>query len=310
MSCRECEVTAIGHGLVDIRLRVNRFPGPDEEAVILEEERGAGGSAVNVAIDVSILGGESAALVKIGFDSFGRLVYDELWRYNVSLEGVRISARERTGFSIVVIDKEGSIAIYGYKGAAEKLEPHEVDIPVIEKTRALHIASLRLDTSLRAAALARENNAIVAWDPGRRLASLGIEGTRDLLRLTDIVFANMREAMLLANTGDPVEAAKRISRVGPAVVVVKLGADGALLYDKEHDRIIRKPAYKPERVIDTTGAGDAFASGFLLAVARGYSLEEALLSGLYVACKKIERLGSHSLPEGLEIPPPSRPQCE
>ena len=292
------DVVAAGHALVDVRMVVDRFPGPDEEASIREEERGAGGSAVNVAIDVARLGGRSGVVAKIAFDDFGRVVFEELWRSRVDLRGLRIAARGRTGFSIVVVSAgTGEVSLCGFKGVAEELSPGEVDRELVAEAAALHVASLRLDTSIAAAGAAREAGRLVSWDPGRRLASLGLRGARELLRLVDVVFVNRVEARLLTGTGDPLEAAERIAAEGPRIVVVKLGAEGALLLDSGRGTAYRVPAYRPGRVVDTTGAGDAFAAAMLLRLVRGSSVVEALRYAAVAAGLKVSRLGAHSVPE-------------
>ncbi|MEB2837267.1 MAG: PfkB family carbohydrate kinase [Desulfurococcales archaeon] len=292
------DVVAVGHALVDIRVVVDRFPRPDEEAEILREARGAGGSAVNVAIDVSLLGGSSGVIAKIGFDSFGRIVYEELWSARVDVRGLRISPTGPTGFSIVTIDSQGHIALYGCKGVAEALEPGEIDEEVIGEARTVHIASLRLDTSIEAARLAKSHGALVSWDPGRRLASLGLERLSPLLKHVDIVFLNRLEARAMTGL-EPAGAARAIASRGPRWVVVKLGAEGALLYGPEGER--RIPAFKPPRVVDTTGAGDAFAAAALLKLARGSDIVEALTYASAAAALKVSRLGSHNMPGPREV---------
>ncbi|MEB3851784.1 MAG: PfkB family carbohydrate kinase [Desulfurococcales archaeon] len=290
------DVVAVGHALVDIRARVTRLAGPDEEGEILEETRGAGGSAANVAIDVSLLGGRAGVVAKIGFDGFGRIVYEELWRARVDLSGLRISPGHPTGFSFVAIAPGGEIAIYSSKGAAEALEPGEVPGELLARAGAVHIASLRLDTSMAAARAARRGGALVSWDPGRGLAARGLDAAAPLLGLVDVVLVNRLEARALTGSGDPLEAARRIASLGPGLVVVKLGPQGALAYDAREGRALRVPAFRPPRVVDETGAGDAFAAALLLGLARGWGLEASLRLASAVAALKVSRLGSHSVP--------------
>jgi ribokinase len=293
---RTLDVVAVGHALVDLRARVSRLAGPDEEGEILEETRGAGGSAANVAIDASLLGGSSGVVAKIGFDAFGRLVYEELWQARVDVSGLVISPDHPTGFSFVAIAPGGEIAIYSHKGAAEALEPSELPASILRRARAVHIASLRLDTSLEAARIAREAGALVSWDPGRRLAGEGLGRLKPILGLADVVLLNSREAQAMTGLGDPAGAARLIARHGPGLVVVKLGPRGSLAYDRRRDRLIRVPAFRPPRVVDETGAGDAYAAATLLALTRGWSIEDSLRYASAVAALKVSRLGSHSVP--------------
>jgi ribokinase len=293
------DVVAVGHGLVDIRFIVDRFVGPDEEARIINQTRGVGGSAANVAIDVSRLGGRSAVIIKVGLDGFGRLIIDGLMRERVDVSGVRVCIGD-TGFTIVIIDRDGKIIMYGFKGSAEKLEPKDIDENIISKGKYLHIASLRLDTSIEAARKAKEYGLKTSWDPGRVLSLKGIDYFKELIKYVDIVLVNRIEAKNLTGIEDYRVAARKIIDYGAWLVVVKRGPEGIYAVtsdDKEYDF----PAFPVERVIDTTGAGDAFAAGLLLGLSRGYTLRKALIYGNAVAALKTARLGSHNVPSHEEV---------
>ncbi len=296
---KEFDVLTVGHGLIDIRFIVEKFAGPDEESSILRQTRGVGGSAANVAIDVSRLGGRSSTIVKVGLDGFGRIVIDELMREKVDVSGVKVCIGD-TGFTIVIIDGSGKIIMYGYKGAAEKLLPTDIDEQLVSKAKTIHIASLRKDTSIQAAKLAKNYDAKVSWDPGRRLSLMGIDYFKDLLQYVDIVLVNRNEARNLTGINDYKEAANHILEYGPQIVVVKRGAEGIYAKTKKGEEY-DFPAFPVEKVVDTTGAGDAFASGLLLGLVRGYNLRKALIYGNAVAALKTTRLGSHNVPGHDEV---------
>lgn len=299
MNLKELDVVTVGHVLVDIRLLVDRFPGPDEEARILQENRGVGGSAANVAIAVRRLGLKSATIAKIGLDGFGKIAVEELLREKVDVSGLKISPTLPTGFSIVARDSMGRIVIYGFKGAAENLEQEEIDRELIKKAKYVHISSLRPDTSVYVAKLAKKLGRKVSWDPGRRLASMGIVKLEDLVKHVDIVFANKREIQLLTGIWNYRKAAYEISKLGPEIVIVKKGAEGAYMQMENMELDI--PAYKPPKIVDTTGAGDAFAAGFLTALIRNRNPSKALKYAAIVAALKISKLGSHTTPTLQEI---------
>jgi ribokinase len=298
---RRYDLVTVGHALVDIRIVVDRFPAPDEEAVVLSQTWGAGGSAVNTAIDGSRLGLRTAVIAKIGFDSFGRIIVDELLREGVDISGLRVSSTGRTGFTIVVIDRDGNIVMYGFKGVAEELDPSEVDNEIISTARYVHIASLRLDTSLKVAEIARKASAKISWDPGRVLAKKGLKELEKMIKSVDIVLVNKVEASSI--TGLDIdkyrESAKILKDLGPELVVVKLGSRGVYAFGDGVDEEV--PAVKVDRVVDTTGAGDAFAAGLIAGILRGYSLRKALLYANAVAALKITKLGSHEAPTHKEV---------
>ncbi len=295
---KDVDVVSVGHSLVDLRFTVDRFASPDEEADILEQSTGPGGSAVNVALIVSKLGGKAAIITKVGLDHFGRQVVEELLKHRVDISGLRIGFGS-TGFSVLMIDKEGNLILYGYKGCAEKLEPDEIDEKVLAKASFVHIASLRPDTSLRAAVRAKELGVAVSWDPGRRLSLAGLKALRGLIKFIDLVELNTRECANLTGLRDPVACASEIQKVGPTTVIVKMGPLG--LYALSDDFTGYMPAFKVDIVRDSTGSGDAFAAALLLRLSKGERLRDALIYAQAVAALKVTRLGANEIPQLDEI---------
>lgn len=294
------DLLCVGHALVDIRFLVSKFPQPDEEVRILDEKRGVGGSAANVAIGARRLGLQTGLIAKIGLDSFGRMIVDELMSEGVDISGVRISTTLPTGYSIVVRDSEGKILIYGFKGASEDLSIKDIDRELLQNTRYIHIASLRLDTTLEILkSLESMNKPIVSWDPGRVLALSGLSKLKPIITLVDIVSVNKREISYITNENDYVKAAEELRRLGPKIVIVKRGSEG--VYVVSDSTIVDIPAFPPEKVVDTTGAGDAFIAGFYSALKRNYSLKEAVEYAAVVASIKVSRLGSHEVPKHEEV---------
>ncbi len=295
---KSIDVIAVGHALVDIRIQVREFPAPDQESPILKTKWGAGGSAVNVSIAVKRLDMRSGVIAKIGFDSFGRIIVDELLKEGVDIRGLRVSWQD-TGFTIVAIDPSGNITMYGYKGSAEDLSPTEIDEDLIRESRHLHVASLRVDTSLKALEIAKGYGLVTSWDPGRVLSKKGLNELRKILGLTDIVLLNRQEAYYMTGEEDYKKAAEIIREAGPNIVVVKLGKDGSYILTKDSAEYI--PAFQVKNPVDTTGAGDAYAAGFITSLIRGYNLRKAALYASAVAALKIMRLGSHEVPSHEEV---------
>lgn len=207
------DVVTVGHALVDIRILVDSFPGIDQESKVLEQSWGSGGSAVNVAIGVRRLGLKSGILAKVGFDSFGRIVVDDLLKEGVDISGLRISLGQ-TGFTIVAINRKGEITMYGFKGAAESLEPSDLSEYAISRARWVHIASLRLDTTIEALRMAEKYGLKTSWDPGRVLAAQGLDKLKPVVSRVNIVFVNEKEARLLTGLEDYKEAARAIASEG------------------------------------------------------------------------------------------------
>uniref|UniRef100_A0A7C1GB57 Carbohydrate kinase family protein n=1 Tax=Thermofilum adornatum TaxID=1365176 RepID=A0A7C1GB57_9CREN len=288
------DVVTLGHILLDLRFCVDAFATPDKEGVIKSQSHGVGGSAANVAIGIRRLGGKSAVIGKVGFDDFGKNALEDLVREGVDISNVRIDALNgKTGFTLVIIDSSGQIIMYGDKGVAETLTPEEVNTKVLRETEHLHIASLRVDTASSIAKIAKELGVRISWDPGRRQARLGLEALRPVIRYADIVLPNEIEAKAMTGTESIEEAAETLLKEGVGMVIIKRGARGVYVATKRE--VFEVPGYRPEKVVDTTGAGDAFAAGLIMGLKK-FELREAVRFATIVAGLKVTRLGSHEIP--------------
>jgi ribokinase len=293
------DVVALGHILLDLRFCVDVFAAPDRESAIKSQSHGVGGSAANVAIGVRRLGGMSAVIGKIGFDDFGKSALEDLAREGVDISNVRIDALGgKTGFTLVIIDSSGQIIMYGDKGVADALTPEEVNAKVLRESEHLHIASLRIDTASAIARMAKELGVKISWDPGRRQACLGMEALRPVVRYADIILPNEAEARAMTGAETLEEASEVLLGEGAELVVIKRGSRGAYVASK--NEIFEVPAYRPGAVVDTTGAGDAFAAGLIMGLEK-FELKEAVRFATIVAGLKVMRLGSHEIPPWSEV---------
>jgi ribokinase len=143
--------------------------------------------------------------------------------------------------------------VLGNDGANEAVEPADVDPDYVGAADHVHLTSQRPETAARIAELADEAGATVSFDPGRRLDERDFAAT---IERSDVLFVNDREALEVLE-GD---AAYPESEVSDRVVVVKHGAEGATVHTP--DGSFEHPGFDVEPV-DTTGAGDAFAAGFV-----------------------------------------------
>ncbi|HLH74134.1 MAG TPA: PfkB family carbohydrate kinase, partial [Chloroflexota bacterium] len=140
------------------------------------------------------------------------------------------------------------------------------------------------ETVLAAIDLAHRAGALVSFDPNVRLRLWDAETCRRTLRQLlprcDVVLPGADEAELLTGESDPERAGQEIHRLGPRLVLVKRGPEGAMAVSD--DGVIRVPALHLERVVDPVGAGDGFAAGFLSGQLRGWDLRESMRLGAIV----------------------------
>jgi ribokinase len=282
---------------MDIQIVVDNFAQPDKEGIVRRISYGGGGSAANVAVGTSRLGIKSGYIGKVGMDSFGSTLLEEIRRDGVDVSRVKIDLDGSTGFTIIIINKEGQIIMYGFKGVSDKLMPSELDSKYISSANHLHITGLRLRTAISAAKIAKKAGVTISFDPGRLMSILGLQKLYPLLRLSDILLLNSSEASSITNINDHHEAAKILNKI-VSTVIIKMGDKG--VYVKSNATEFTIKAHKVN-VVDTTGAGDAFSAGFITGLLEGRDLKEAVIFANAVAALKITKMGARSLPTRKEV---------
>lgn len=255
-------VVSAGHVNWDVTLQVDHLPEPDGEARISAQHASGGGSAANVAAALAGFDVTAGLVGSVGDDEHAHLVRRELERAGVDLDGLRSVPDRDTSTKYLVVDDHGEVMVLGNDGANEAVRPADVDPAYVRAADHLHLTSQRPETAECLADLAAEAGLTVSFDPGRRL---GDREYGDALASADLVFLNDREAR--AALGDLAEP--RSDRI----VVIKHGGEGAVVHTP--DGTYRHPGF-PVDPVDTTGAGDAFAAGFLAIRLDGGDFERAL----------------------------------
>lgn len=251
-----------------------------------------GGAAANTACWLAMSGVETIMAGRIGTDPFGAWMADDLRRHGVGDAIVRDPERP-TGTCIVLVSPGGERTMVPDAGANAALDRRDLPVAAFGSGRHLHLSGYTLlggarDAGRRALSLARAHAMTVSVDAAS-VAPLRAAGDfLDWIGTGLTLLANYDEAAVLAGTADPELAAKRLAdRVG--VAVVKLGAGGALWSDG--GQVARRPAVADVRVVDTTGAGDAFAAGYLGGFLSGAGAADSLDLGHRLAAQACATLG-------------------
>ncbi|THE66232.1 carbohydrate kinase family protein [Salinadaptatus halalkaliphilus] len=257
-------VLTAGHVNWDVTLRVDQLPEADGEASIRSQHRSGGGSAANVAAALTGLGVDAGLIGSVGDDDTGDLARRELESAGVSLEGLRVVKDADTAVKYLLVDDDGEVAVLGNDGVNEAVGPDDIKPARVRGADYVHLTSQRPDTAARIATIADDAGNTVSFDPGRRLARRDYEAT---LAASDIVFANDREVAAL------LEDEYLGSDFSDRTLVIKHGGDGAKVHTPaaSYDH----PGFDIDPV-DTAGAGDAFAAGFLATLVDGGGVERAL----------------------------------
>ena len=252
------------------------------ERIVDDARLVVGGSGAITACGAARLGLRVRLAAVVGDDPLGRFMLDALAERGVDVSAVLVDGTRGTGISVVLVRGDDR-AILTALGTIETLSADDVGPDLLASARHVHVSSFFLQHGLRPGLAARFEEARAAgvttsldpnWGPGGEWDG----GLRDVLAVTDILFVNAEEAKRIAELESVEAAAHDLARYGPTVVV-KLGRQGALVL--ERGRVVRAGA-PSVAVVDTVGAGDSFAAGFLNGFLTGHRAEESLQ--LAVAC--------------------------
>jgi sugar/nucleoside kinase (ribokinase family) len=275
----------------------------DEDTInkVLESSKGyeqvqtSGGSAANTIHGLANLGADVAYIGKVGEDKVGQFFVEDLQKAGITTKLSYSSTPSGLAAALVTPDSERTFATY--LGAAVELTADNMTPELFEGYDILHIEGYMVfnhELTERALKVAKESGLKISID----MASFNVvEANLDFLNAmvkeyVDILFANEEEAKSFTNL-EPKEACLKISE-DVDIAIVKIGKDGA--YIKANDQeLVHAPAFKANS-IDTTGAGDSYASGFLYGYTNGASHYNSSRIGALIAGKVIEHMGA-KMPE-------------
>jgi sugar/nucleoside kinase (ribokinase family) len=237
----------------------------------------SGGTVPNSCVGVASFGGKAAFMGKIAKDQFG-----EIFTHDLRASGVSFAANPEAGSAptarcIILVTPDGERTMNTHLGAAAELSTREVDADLIRASKTLYLEGYAFDGPPAKAAF--HEAAKIAKGAGTTVAltlsdPFCVERHRqsfhDFIKSgVDLLFANERELLTLYETGDLAEACTRL-RADCALAAVTRGEKGSIICTPE--RIVEIEAEPVARVVDTTGAGDLYAAGFLFGLARSLDL--------------------------------------
>ena len=273
----------------------------------VERQQISGGSAANTAAGVASLGGRAAFVGKVADDALGDAFAADLDAIDVHYRTTRLKGGALTARSMIFLSPDGERTMNTYLGACHQLTEQDIDPDEIGGAAITYMEGFLWDPQeakkafVLAAHYAHKNERAAAFtlsDPfcvDRYRAEF-----LDLIRskTIDYVFANVHELKSLYQTDDLGMAVREIAK-DAELAAITMGADGAMAI--HNGEIVSVPAFPIDRVVDATGAGDLFASGFLLGMARGQSLQSALQTGCLAAHEVISHVGARPQRNLLEL---------
>ncbi|MFB6361419.1 MAG: carbohydrate kinase family protein [Halobacteriales archaeon] len=258
-------VVCAGHVNWDVTLRVDTLPEPDGEVRLTDQSSSGGGSAANTAVALAGLDVPCGLVGSVGDDEHGTLLRGSLNEHGVDLAGLQTVAGVETTVKYLIVDAAGEVMVLGNAGANEAVTAEDIDPALLQSVEHLHLTGQRPETAAELARRGQAVGATVSFDPGRRFADRDFDAT---LETADLLFLNDREADAV-----PESAAGGIR---DSIVVRKLGRSGAEV--RVDGEVISHDGFDVDPV-DSTGAGDAFAAGFMAARLEGAGYRDALAYG-------------------------------
>ncbi len=290
------DVISVGAVLVDMIAMVEEFPKRDGESFVSDFKFMPGGAAANVAVFCSRLGLRTAFSGKIGKDTFGDLLYNDLEKEKVHVKNtLLISKNISTGSCYICVDKSGDRMIMAYSGAADTLTIDDLPLELFSKANLVNLSDLRNVASIEAL-LESDIDISFSMSPGALIAQNPSRAFR-LAQHAKLIVASVDEiTQIFRCTEEDIEAiaSDLISENQNRVIAVTKGSRGATIYSK--DGHVNIPIFEVD-VMDTTGAGDSFTAGMLYALTKGKSPKEA--GRIAAACSAlcIQEVGARSGPK-------------
>ncbi|MEM0357477.1 MAG: carbohydrate kinase family protein [Candidatus Bathyarchaeia archaeon] len=288
------DVIGFGALNVDKLYKVNKIAGPEEEGFIISCEESCGGSAANTIVGLAKLGCKVGFIGKVANDREGKMLLKDFRMEGVNTKGIIKAKTGRSGVVMGFVDQKGERALYVDPGVNDTIRFEEIDLDYASKTKFLHLTSFVGEESFESQKKLVESlpeQVKVSLDPGELYARKGLQKLKPIISRCFVLMPNAKELAIMTGEEDYVAGAKTLLDAGVKIVAVKLGSRGCYVTNGRENHHIE--AFKV-KVVDTTGAGDAFCAGFLYGLINNKSLKDCGRLGNFVASRCITKMGARA----------------
>lgn len=284
------DVIGVGDADIDIYLDVDHVPGQDEKVLAESLSFHPGGMVANFLVALSRLGASCGFHGPVGDDEFGRMTLDHMAANHVDITGAVTKPGERTYFCIVMLDGSGEKALVVAPTSCLFPQPDDISEQSIAPARHLHTTAAIIPTAVKAARLAKQHGLTVSVDIEPSAVSQPI-ALQPLLAQVDLLFVNQRAVKCFGKANSLEDAAQAILAHGPKIVCITMGESGSLVVSEK--TTLRTKAF-PVEVVDSTGAGDCFAAGFVYGFLKGWPLSQTVTFASAVGALSVTRRGGRT----------------
>ncbi len=289
---RRFDVVGFGALNMDKLFRVNKIAKAEEEGFIIDCEEACGGSAANTIVGLARLGCKVGFIGKVASDREGLMLVEDFRNEDVDVNSIIQAKNGRSGSVMGFVDKNGERALYVDPGVNDTIEFNEIDKEYVLQSKFLHLTSFIGEKSFlsqKKLVAVLPKSVKISLDPGELYARRGLTALEPIIKRAFVLMPNLKELELLTGMHDYAMGADFLIGRGVKIVAVKLGGKGCYVTDGKEEHLIK--AFKV-KVVDTTGAGDAFCAGFLFGLISGESLYECGRIGNFVASRCIMKMGA------------------
>lgn len=292
------KIVIIGAAIIDVLVRpagekvfqTGSYPAEDIRM-------SPGGDALNEATILALMGKKVEFQTIIGDDMAGKMIKSHCLDCGIHLPSHAVRQGMATGINVVLVQENGERNfLTNANGSLRKLKLEDVILPFAEETAVLCLASIFVSPELGEKELyqifsaAKEQGILVCADMTKPKKGERTEDLKKVLPLIDYLLPNEQEVCMLTGKETAEEAAEELFAAGAGNVIVKCGARGCFVRNQEMARLF--PAVQQAECVDTTGAGDSFAAGFLYGLSEGYGIAECAEYANQCGAKAISVMGA------------------
>ncbi len=300
---RWMDVIGLGALNYDRLYMVERIAAPGEEIGIIDLAESSGGSSANTIAGLSRLGLSCGFVRSVGDDPEGEKIIKDLLDDRVDTTRIKRVSSKRSGTVIGFVDPTGERTLYVDAGANDDLGLEDLDFEYLKSASLIHTSSFvdkdQLGMQIELAKRLK-GDLEISFSPGMLCFKYCFDDLRELIEHATITFVSENE--LLTLTGLELDGAcDLLADVSGGIIAVTLGKGGSYITEGDvHIKVTAEPV-SPDEVIDTTGAGDAYAAGFIYGYLREKDLETCGRIGSKVASYAIRGVGARFLPKEKDI---------
>jgi sugar/nucleoside kinase (ribokinase family) len=273
------EVLCLGIFVADVIAKpIEKMPGKGKLELVDTMELHTGGCASNAGYALNKLGISTGLMGKVGNDGFGDFVVKYMQDAGLDTRGIKRTSLVNTSATMVMVSADGERTFLHYLGANADFCYEDVDFDIVREANILHVAGAFLmpkfdgEPTARVLKQAREWGITTSLDTAWDSKGNWMKVLEPCLEYLDIFMPSIEEARMITGEDEPSEIAEHLLSYGIGTVALKMGEKGSYIKTQDWDMYL--PAYKVKPV-DATGAGDAFAAGFLTAISKGWDYRKA-----------------------------------